>query len=82
MAFTFLAQVPETPSGRSPTVWRDDETGDLLVQGYRATEEDHMQAERAGSTPGHHYGIDTIPGHEALVRLPASILPALAAALQ
>jgi len=82
MAFTFLAQVPNTPSGQSPTVWRDDETGDLLVQGYRATEEDHLQAELAGSTPGHHHGVNTIPGHEAIVRVPASMLPALAAALQ
>ena len=82
MSFTFLAQVPNTPSGQSPTVWRDESTGDLIVQGYHATQEDHVQADLTGSTPGHHHGVDTIPDHEAIVRLPASILPALAAALQ
>jgi hypothetical protein len=81
MAFTFLAQVPETPSGQSPTIWRDESTGDLIVQGYRATQEDHVRADLAGSTPGHHHGIDTIPDHEAIVRVPASMLPALVAAL-
>jgi hypothetical protein len=75
------AQVPETPSGQSPTVWRDESNGDLVVQGYRATEGDYVQAELAGSTPGHHHGADTIPGHETIVRLPASMLPALLAAL-
>lgn len=81
MSFTFLAQVPETPSGQSPTIWRDDSTGDLIVQGYRATREDYVQADEAGSTPGHHHGPDTIPDHETIVRLPASIIPTLRTAL-
>ncbi len=81
MSFTFLAQVPDIPGGQSPTVWRDEDSGDLIVQGYRATEEDHVQADAAGSTPGHHHGIDTIPDHETIVRHPASMIPALRAAL-
>ena len=81
MAFMFLAQVPETPGGQSPTVWRDEETGDLIVQGYKATRDDYVQADAAGSTPGHHHGPDTIPDHETIVRVPASILPALQAAI-
>jgi hypothetical protein len=82
MAFTFLAQIPETPGGDSPTVWRDESTGDLIVQGYHASEEDYVQADLAGSTPGHHH--DAVGVHaagETTVRLPASILPALKAAL-
>lgn len=81
MAFTYLAQIPNTPDDGSPTVWRDDETGDLIVQGYKGTEEDYLMADAAGSTPGHRHGPDTIPGHEAIVRVPASIIPALREAL-
>lgn len=81
MSFTYLAQIPTTPDGQSPTIWRDDTTGDLIVQGYKATEEDYVQADTAGSTPGHRHGPDTIPAHEAIVRVPASIIPALKAAL-
>lgn len=82
MAFTFLAQIPETPSGQSPTIWRDDDSGDLIVQGYTATEEDYMQAEEAGSTPGHHHDAASVQAAgETTVRLPASIISALLAAL-
>lgn len=81
MAFTFLAQIPNTPDNGSPTVWQDDETGDLVVQGYRATEEDYVQAAAAGSTPGHRHDAAGIPGHETIVRLPASIIPGLKEAL-
>jgi len=81
MAFTFLAQIPNTPDDNSPTIWRDEETGDLIVQGYKATDSDYAQAELAGSTPGHHHGVGSVPDHEAIVRVPASIIPALQAAL-
>lgn len=80
MVFTFLAQIPNTPENNSPTVWRD-ENGDLIVQGYQATEEDHREAERAGSTPGHHHDVASTPDNEAIVRVPASLIPALRAAL-
>lgn len=81
MSFTFLAQIPNTPDTESPTVWRDDATGDLIVQGYKGTEEDYLQADAAGSTGNHRHGPDTIPAHEAIVRVPASIIPALREAL-
>ena len=82
MSFTFLAQIPDTPGGDSPTVWRDDETGDLIVQGYRSTEEDYVQADLAGSTPGHRHDTASVEAAgETTVRLPASIIPALKAAL-
>lgn len=80
MVFTFLAQIPNTPENNSPTVWRD-ENGDLIVQGYKATEKDHMEAERAGSTPSHRHDAASIPDNEAIVRVPASLIPALKAAL-
>lgn len=80
MAFTFLAQIPNTPENNSPTAWRD-ENGDLIVQGYKATEEDYMEAERAGSTPGHHHDAASIPDNEAVVRVPASLILLLKTAL-
>jgi hypothetical protein len=82
MAFMFLAQIPDTPGGDSPTVWRDEATGDLIVQGYRSTEEDYAQADLAGSTPGHRHDVASVQAAgETTVRLPASIVPALKAAL-
>ena len=82
MAFTFLAQIPDTPGGDSPTVWRDESNGDLIVQGYRSTEEDYTQADLAGSTPGHRHDAPGVhAAGETTVRLPASIIPALKAAL-
>ena len=81
MTFKFLAQIPDTPGGQSPTVWLDEETGDIIAQGYKVTEEDYVQADAAGSTPGHRHDAASIPNHEAMVRLPASMLPALKAAL-
>ncbi len=81
MAFMFLAQIPDTPGGGSPTIWRDEATGDLIVQGYRSTEEDYTQADLAGSTPGHrHDAAGVQAAGETTVRLPASIIPALKAA--
>lgn len=82
MAFTFLAQIPDTPGGDSPTIWRDEATGDLVVQGYRASEEDYVQADLTGSTGEHHHDAASVhAAGEATVRLPASIIPALRAAL-
>lgn len=78
MAFTFLAQIPNTPVDDSPTIWRDEDNGDLIIQGYRATAADYEQAAAAGSTPGHS---TDVPDHETIVRVPASIIPALRTAL-
>lgn len=39
-----------------------------------------MEAERAGFTPGHHHDAASIPDNEAIVRVPASLIPALKAA--
>jgi hypothetical protein len=82
MSFTFLAQIPDTPGGNSPTVWRDEDTGDLIVQGYVATAEDYVQADSAGSTPGHRHDAASVhAAGEAVVRLPASIVSDLKATL-
>ncbi len=35
----FLGIIPNTPEVDSPTIWRDPENGDLLIQSYKASEE-------------------------------------------
>jgi len=79
MAFKFLAIDPETPQTNSPTVWVEEETGDLIVQGWTAMDEATLaEIARVGSIPGHS---TDVPEHETVVRLPARIVPLLKKAL-
>lgn len=34
VALRFIAKDPESKTGASPTVWVDDETGEVVVQGW------------------------------------------------
>ena len=74
MAFEFLAIDPTTNGGGSPTLWIDSETGDLIIQTYRADAETFAECERVGSVPGHS---TDVPDHETIVRLPARMIPLL-----
>ncbi|GAA1037187.1 hypothetical protein GCM10009566_09670 [Streptomyces murinus] len=38
MKLRFLGIIPNTPVDDSPTIWLDEDTGDLLIQSYKATE--------------------------------------------
>ncbi|MDT0270695.1 hypothetical protein RM844_30930 [Streptomyces sp. DSM 44915] len=67
MRLRFLGIIPNTGKDDSPTIWLDEDSGDLLIQSYRASEEEVKACQDAGSIPGH--GTD-IPDHEAIVRLP------------
>ncbi|WTX00309.1 hypothetical protein OG216_08840 [Streptomycetaceae bacterium NBC_01309] len=71
MTLRFLGIISNTPVNDSPTIWLHEETGDLLIQSYRADEEDIRQAQEAGSIPGHS---TEIPPHEVMIRLPAEML--------
>lgn len=79
MAFKFLAIDPDTPSNGSPTLWLDEENGDLIIQSYRADAASYAECARVGSVPGH---TTDVPDHETIVRLPARLVPLLKAALQ
>lgn len=68
MKLRFLGIIPNTPVDDSPTIWLDEVTGDLLIQSYKATEEEAKACQEIGSVPGHS---THVPDHETIIRLPA-----------
>jgi hypothetical protein len=62
MTLRFIGIDPQTNGGNCPSVWVDDETGDLLLQGWEVTDAAILAAVDARSP---------IAGHERVVRLPA-----------
>lgn len=71
MDLEFLGIIEDTPTDESPTIWRDTRTGDLLIQSYKATEDEVQVCQEIGSIPGHS---TDVPEHETIIRLPASML--------
>ncbi|MFE4329005.1 hypothetical protein ACFRQM_05970 [Streptomyces sp. NPDC056831] len=71
MALQFLGIDPESPTDESPTIWRDTDTGDLIIQTYEADAATVHRAQAVGSIPGHS---TSIPPGETMVRLPAAML--------
>ncbi|MEU9796809.1 hypothetical protein AB0E27_40795 [Streptomyces sparsogenes] len=71
MKLRFLGIIPNTPVDDSPTIWLDEDTGDLLIQSYKATEEEVKACQEIGSVPGHSA---EVPDHETIIRLPAVML--------
>lgn len=71
MRLRFLGIIPDTGKDDSPTIWLDEESGDLLIQSYKATEEEAKACQEVGSIPGH--GTD-VPGHETIIRLPKVVI--------
>jgi hypothetical protein len=67
MRLRLLGIIPNTPDTESPTIWLDEESGDLLIQSYRATEEEVKACQELGSIPGHS---TDVPEHETIIRLP------------
>jgi hypothetical protein len=67
----FLGIIPGTPGNESPTIWQDEDSGDLLIQSYKATEAEVKACQEIGSIPGH--GTD-VPDHETIIRLPKVML--------
>jgi hypothetical protein len=74
MSLRFIGIDPDTNSGNSPTIWLDDTAHELVIQGWRAGPELLAECEAVGSMPGHS---STVPEHEAVVRIPARMVPAL-----
>ncbi|MBV6697344.1 hypothetical protein KV557_09430 [Kitasatospora aureofaciens] len=74
MQIRFVGIDPETGQGNSPTVWVDEGNGGLLVQSYTADEESIAGVLAAGHGPDHD---NTIPAHEAVIRIPARMVPIL-----
>ncbi|MET3983440.1 hypothetical protein [Streptomyces sp. PvR034] len=73
MALRFIGIDPDTGQQGSPTVWVDEGKRELVVQGLKPDEE--LEAECAAfEAPGHAPGI---PPHEAVIRIPARMVPML-----
>jgi hypothetical protein len=67
MALRFIGIDPDTKTADSPTVWIDQEKGELVFQGWKP--DAALEAECAAfEVPGHAVGI---PDDEAVVRIPA-----------
>ncbi|MFC9930297.1 hypothetical protein [Streptomyces sp. NPDC127190] len=74
MNLEFVGIDPNTQGGGSPTVWVEEETADLVLQGVKA--EEALQALISGTewVTGHDKGI---PAHETVIRIPARMVPIL-----
>lgn len=73
MTLRFIGIDPNTGTGESPTVWVDESKNELVIQGWKP--ETALEAECAAfEVPGHATGI---PDHEAVVRVPARMVPIL-----
>jgi len=71
MDLQFIGIDPNTGDGESPTVWVDQEKNELVLQGWKPGPE--LEAECARfEVPGHAVGI---PDHEAVIRIPARMVP-------
>lgn len=63
----FIGKDPESDTKGSPTVFVDPATADLVIQGWKADEATLSACREAGD----------LPGHEAVVRLPARMVAIL-----
>ncbi|MFF3005646.1 hypothetical protein ACFVTF_22855 [Kitasatospora sp. NPDC057940] len=71
MALRFLGIWPNTPDNGSPTIWLEEETGDLIIQSWFADEATIKKAQEVGSIPGH---TTDVPPHEGVFRLPQNMI--------
>lgn len=73
MTLRFVGIDPETNGNGSPTVWVDEDTKELVIQGWTASRELRQQV-TATPAPDHEAGI---PEGEDVIRIPARMVPAL-----
>lgn len=67
MALRFIGIDPNTGQGNCPTVWLDEDKAELVLQGWKPDEA--TEAECLATGP--------IPDHEAVIRIPARMVPIL-----
>ncbi|MFI8537506.1 hypothetical protein ACIGMX_45600 [Streptomyces aquilus] len=70
MDLQFIGIDPNTGDGESPTIWVDHDASELVLQGWKPGPE--LEARCAAfEVLGHAVGI---PGHEAVIRIPARMV--------
>ncbi|MEU6967645.1 hypothetical protein AB0A71_07890 [Kitasatospora aureofaciens] len=74
MALQFTGIDPNTEHEGSPTVWVDDETREIVIQGWRPDAALLTEISETEWAAGHATGI---PDPEAVVRIPARMIPIL-----
>ncbi|MFL4496729.1 hypothetical protein ACJ6WD_36635 [Streptomyces sp. VTCC 41912] len=74
MKLRFIGIDPSTGGGGSPTVWVEEGSADLVLQGQEAEELLKSQVAETAWVPGHDRGI---PAHETVIRIPARMVPIL-----
>ncbi|MFE2433354.1 hypothetical protein [Streptomyces sp. NPDC059409] len=67
MTLRFIAKDPNTNGDNCPTIWVDEKTNDLVVQGWKVDDETEQECLETGG----------IPDTEAVVRLPARMMAAI-----
>jgi hypothetical protein len=67
MTLRFVGIDPDTGGGNSPTVWVDEDTNELIIQGWKASAELHRQV---ADTPAPDH-VGGVPEGEDIVRIPA-----------
>jgi len=73
MPLLFIGIDPNTGNHDSPTLWVDQENREFVIQGWKPGKD--LEAECAAyEVPGHAKGI---PDHEAVIRVPASMIDML-----
>jgi len=67
MALRFIGKDDQSPGGQSPTVWVDEESKTIVIQGWRL--DDPAKAEVHRTAP--------VPPHETVLRVPARMAKVL-----
>ncbi|QMU68280.1 hypothetical protein [Streptacidiphilus sp. P02-A3a] len=60
MGLRFIGKDEQSPGGRSPTVWVDEESKTIVIQGWRLGGEAMADVQSTGP----------VPPHETVLRLP------------
>lgn len=71
MALRFVGKDPESGDHGSPAVWVDEESKDVVIQGWIADEQTQSRCSTDVAKPG----------HETVVRVPKRLIPLLREAL-
>ncbi|MFF7590784.1 hypothetical protein ACFZCK_25195 [Kitasatospora purpeofusca] len=61
MALHKLGQDPDSPEGKSPTVYFDDTTGNYVLQGWKVLDPERL-------------ALMDIPGHETVIEFPRRMM--------
>ncbi|MFI2763879.1 hypothetical protein ACH5A3_34330 [Streptomyces echinatus] len=69
MALRFVGIDPDTDLEHCPTVWADEQSGELVIQGWKAGSD--LRAACEANTPAK----GSIPDSEEVIRIPARMVP-------